>query len=475
MATVHGEITRHPVSIILLDSRGTLPVVQWDLVRCAARALGRRESAGDGARGVHPGVRPEVRGHRAGRVSRCLTGVDRVSGRGWSAPLRPRSIVPPTEWRRSPTACARSVAERAGTACRPIDARLTGVDPAIAAYVAARDPEWFSLAGARTDGETDAAAPAPWRAPSEPGERGSGDRRRSGPEDPPRVFFPAPARQARAARPAARGGSAEPATVSRPTRRRRLPGDARERSVTGMPRPGWPFPRTPPSRTAALRHGGEARVPAAGPGNDGAGRALRRRRRRAGFGGLRDRREVRPGPRMRGCRRSRRRPEVRRSPRRPRSAGPALAPGSRAADRDAPRSAGSRLRFTLGDRRSRSRSAVDGPVEGPTPRAGHRAASPADRRGPPTPPPPRRTPPTSPSPRSPSRSRARAPRHPSTVPDAARCPTAPLLDPALRAQLALAGAAPAAWTMSRAARRAGALAWAAASRTDVLVDEQRST
>ena len=31
MATVHGEIQRHAVSIILLDSRGTTPVVQWDL------------------------------------------------------------------------------------------------------------------------------------------------------------------------------------------------------------------------------------------------------------------------------------------------------------------------------------------------------------------------------------------------------------------------------------------------------------
>src|SRR4051794_30594809 len=27
----------------------------------------------------------------------------------------------------------------------PVDARLTGVDPAIAAYVSTRDPEWFSL------------------------------------------------------------------------------------------------------------------------------------------------------------------------------------------------------------------------------------------------------------------------------------------------------------------------------------------
>jgi phage tail-like protein len=31
MATVQGEIKRHAVSIILLDSRGTTPVVQWDL------------------------------------------------------------------------------------------------------------------------------------------------------------------------------------------------------------------------------------------------------------------------------------------------------------------------------------------------------------------------------------------------------------------------------------------------------------
>ncbi|WP_194410447.1 phage tail protein [Microbacterium cremeum] len=31
MATAAGEIRRLPVSIILLDSRGTTPVVQWDL------------------------------------------------------------------------------------------------------------------------------------------------------------------------------------------------------------------------------------------------------------------------------------------------------------------------------------------------------------------------------------------------------------------------------------------------------------
>jgi phage tail-like protein len=31
VATVNGEIRRMNVSIILLDSRGTLPVVQWDL------------------------------------------------------------------------------------------------------------------------------------------------------------------------------------------------------------------------------------------------------------------------------------------------------------------------------------------------------------------------------------------------------------------------------------------------------------
>ena len=153
VATLRGEIKRLAVSIILLDSRGTTPVVQWDLAGSLSGELCRREAAGDRARGLHPRVRAEVRGHREGEFDQCLTGVGRVSGRRWSPPLRPPSTASPTVWRPPPTACARSA--RIGRPQPPTDPRLAGVDPAIAAYVAAQDPEWFSFDVSSTAAEPD--------------------------------------------------------------------------------------------------------------------------------------------------------------------------------------------------------------------------------------------------------------------------------------------------------------------------------
>ena len=94
----------------------------------------------------------------------------------------------------------------------PVDARLTGVDPAIAAYVSAREPEWFSLQvpdDAQAAAWPDPAAGGVWDAGTDAGAEdaaedavdgsGSGSDERdhdrtsrppSRGDDPARVFFP---------------------------------------------------------------------------------------------------------------------------------------------------------------------------------------------------------------------------------------------------------------------------------------------
>ena len=350
----------------------------------------------------------------------------------------------------------------------PMDARLTGVDPAIAAYVSARDPEWFSLE-VPEDVETDAGGRGFMAGPPEPCAAGA-DRRRSGPEDPPRVFFPAPPRKAGAGDSQTEQGTVEPTVTTGGSGASAVPpGNARERAVSGDAEPRVAFPRPvgePHGRASAPKAAPRSaavpgdQVPEASPPSRKSVPAPARSeaaRDETTNSDARAPRVAAPLPEV---------PEPTASPIRRSPAPPSTTAGRASAPRWE-RDRGSAPRSGIDERGRAPRTTTARSSERPRPAAATTSAA--------------RTPEGAAATSDPRHLTHPAPTPPEAMPRGIRPSPAPMPSLSDRPSSSAVPARTSPWPELPPRREdeprdesAGALAWAAASRTDVLVDEQRS-